>query len=336
MEDVVPDILDRCLARLADGATVDECLSAFPERQAELELPLRMAARLRSLPRPALPPAARANLETQMLALAGARRAASQAASAPQAPRTFGLDAILAGVLRSLGYGGPLRQPWLRLAAATIAIALVLTLGAGTLAAARAIVSIVRPQPTAAPTVVPSATATPLVLMTIDGPIEQIAQEGWVVGGTTVVLTSTTAIEGTPALGASVQVRGVAQEGGALLANSIVVAASPTPTSTPAATHTSTPTAAPAPTATPAPTTTSIPMPTSVPPPSSPGENHQGDGSAEAGDNQNKPCQGLQLGRDEKKCDPKPREDKQPPKPPEDKQPPKPPEDKKPPKPPKK
>ena len=330
MEDIVPDILDQCLARLADGATVEECLSAYPERQAELELPLRMAERLRALLRPGLPPPARANLEAQMLALAGARRAASQAASAPQPRRTLGLDAILVGVLRALGYGGPLRQPWLRLAAVAIAIMLVLMLGAGTLAAARAIVSIVRSQPTAAPTLLPSETAPPPVLITIDGPIEQIAQEGWVVGGTTVVLTSTTTIEGTPALGASAQVRGEAHQGGALLAHSIVVAALPTPTSPPAPTQTSTPTAAPAPTA------TLVPTPTSVPSSSSPTEDQQGDGNAKGDDNQKKPCQGQQLGRDEKKCDPKPKEDKQPPKPPEDKKPPKPQEHKKPPKPPKK
>ena len=307
MEDALPDILDQCLARLADGATVDECLAAYPAHQAELEPPLRMAARVRELPRPALPPAARASLETQMLALAGARRAAGPASPAPQALLgLLGLDAILAGLLRALGYGGPLRQPWLRLAAAAIATVLVLTLGAGTLVAARALVGLARPQPTAAPTVAPSvapsATAPPLT--TIDGPIEQIAQEGWVVGGMTVVLTSTTTVEGTPVLGASAHVRGTAQEGGALLANSIVVAALPTPTSTPtsapAPTPTSTPIFAPTPTATLEPAAAPAPAPRST---------------GAQPDDQKRECQGQQRGRDDKKCDPKPHEDKKPPKP---------------------
>src|SRR5436190_1804454 len=83
-------------------------------------------------------------------------------------------------------------------------------------AAARVIVHVIRPPPTAAPTSVPTSTTPALALIALDGPIEQIAQEGWVVGGTTVVLSSTTTIEGTPALGATVHVHGVVQHGGAL------------------------------------------------------------------------------------------------------------------------
>ena len=299
MDDGLSDILDQCLARLADGATVDECLAAYPARQAELEPPLRMAVRLCELPRPALPATARARLETQVLALAAARRAAIPATPAPQAPPSVrGLDAILAGVLRALGYRRPLSQPWLRLAGAAIAIVLALVLGAGALAAARAIVNVIRPQPTAAPTSVPTSTAPALALIALDGSIEQIAQEGWVVGGTTVVLTSTTSIEGTPALGATVHVQGVAQNGGALLARSIVVEPLPTMTSTPPPI---TPTETPALTATPIPAIAPVPAPQD---------------ESDQPDDQKQPCQGQQRGRDEKKCDPKPHDNSKPPKPP--------------------
>ena len=313
MEEVLPDILDQCLARLADGATVDECLVAYPAQQAELELPLRMASRLRELPQPALPTATRAGLETQLLALAAARRAANPAAPASQAPALVGgMDAILAGVLRALGYGAAPRSPWLRVAAAALTLVLALAVGAGTLLAARAIVEIVRPKPTPIPTAVPTSTAPPLAQITIDGPIEQIAQEGWVVGGTTVVLTSTTVIEGTPALGATAHVRASILNGGGWLAQSIVVEAPPTPTSTPTPTQTVTPTEAPAPTTAPVPD----PAPAAAPSQPSPGRNQGGDnGNADENDRQKQPCQGQQRGRDEKKCDTKPHDDKKPPKP---------------------
>jgi hypothetical protein len=294
MDDGFAEILDQCLLRLADGATVDECLAAYPVQQAELELPLRMAVRLRELPQPALPATARTNLETQVLALAAARRAARPATPAPQAPPARSLDALLAGVLRALGYGGPLSQPWLRLAGVAIALLLALILGAGAFAAARAILPMIQPQPIATPTSVSVPTAPAPGLVTLDGPIEQIAQEGWVVGGTTVVLTSTTVIEGAPAPGAIAHVRGIAQSGGVLLAQSIVIEPLPTPPGTPAAT--------PDPAATPIPGAAPH---TSEPP----------DETGDQPDDQKQACQGQQRGRDDKKCDPKPHDNGKPPKP---------------------
>jgi hypothetical protein len=305
MDDALSNILDQCLVRLADGATVEQCLADYPGRQAELEPTLQMAMRLRALPRPAMPASTRASLETQMLALAEARRAATPSTPAPQAaPRERGLDAILAGVLRRLGYGGPLGQPWLRLTAVAIALVLVLGLGTGALAAARAIVNAIQPQPTAVPTSIPTPTPPALALIALDGPIEQIAQEGWIVGGTTVILTSTTSIEGTPAIGATVHVQAVAQPGGALLARRMVVEPLPTITNTPLPTSTLPPTSIP--TELPSPTTTPVPVVAPAPPPPDAGD--------QPGD-QKPQCQGQQRGRDEKKCDPKPHDDSKPPKP---------------------
>jgi len=310
MDDLLPDILDQCLVRIAEGATVDECLAAYPAQQADLELPLRAAARLRELPRPVLPVGMRAGLETQLLALAAARRAAEPAAVAAPAPPARGLDAILAGVLGALGYAGSARQPWLRLAAAAIAVVLALVLGAGALAAARGIVNLIRPQPTLTPTAVPSPTASPLALIVIDGAIDQIAQEGWVVGGMTVIISSTTSIEGIPALGATAHVRGMPQGSSGFLAYSIVVEQPPTPTAMPAPTAAMTPTVVLSPTLLPAVAPTVV-APTVVPSQPAPAD----DGASDTIDGAKKPCQGQQLGRDEKKCDPKPHEDKKPPKP---------------------
>src|SRR5205823_5023257 len=78
MDDGVAEILDMCLVRLEAGASVDACLSEHPQQRAELEAPLLIAATLTKLPRPAMPAATRAALESQMLARAAARRAAQE------------------------------------------------------------------------------------------------------------------------------------------------------------------------------------------------------------------------------------------------------------------
>jgi hypothetical protein len=118
------------------------------------------------------------------------------------------------------------------------------------------------------------------------------------------VLTSTTSIEGTPALGATAHVRGVAQNGGALLARSIVVESLPMITSMPS--PSSLPTEAPAPTATPASTATPVPAIAPIPAPPDAGNQPP---------EQKQPCQGQQRGRDDKKCDSKPHDHGKPPKP---------------------
>src|SRR5215210_7802030 len=113
MDDALTDIYAECLARLDAGATVDECLVAFPQHRGELEGPLRLAARLRTLSRPApLPAPARAAIATQVLAQVAAQRSSTSGSVPPaparSAPRRFDSSAMLAGVLRALGYCGPL------------------------------------------------------------------------------------------------------------------------------------------------------------------------------------------------------------------------------------
>jgi len=269
MDDVLSDIYAQCLARLDAGATVEDCLAAYPQQRAALEGPLRLAARLRALPGPApLPPAARAALATQVLGQVAAQRAASTGSvRTPQpqrTPRAFDPIATLAGVLRALGYRGPLSPTWLRLASIAIGLILALVLSAGALAAARAIIRVIAPpQPTAVPaSIVP--TLVPAETFTLDGPIAQIATDGWLVNGMLVAVDAQTAISGTPAVGALAHVRGTLQDNGSLLARSITI--DPVvPTSPPAGAPTAAP-AQPAPTSAPvAEVPTPVPEPTLAP-----------------------------------------------------------------------
>jgi len=216
---MLADILQTCLVRIDAGASVDECLAAYPQQRQALEVPLKAAMQLRTLPRPALPVATQAALETRMLELAAQRRAAPQPATAPNGrtplpPRTRILEpaALLAGLLRTLGYGGPLARPWLRLASAAIAIVLALALGAGALAAARAVVRAIQGSPSTLPA------ATPF---TLDGPIEQIAPERWMVNGIAIVLDAQTSITGTPQVGAVAHLQGDVLADATLMARSI-------------------------------------------------------------------------------------------------------------------
>ncbi|HJZ50265.1 MAG TPA: DUF5666 domain-containing protein [Roseiflexaceae bacterium] len=224
---MLADILQTCLVRIDAGASVNDCLAAYPQQHSALEAPLKAAAQIRALPRPALPVATRSALETRMLALAAARRAAASPAFSsnghvrlPVPNRALGPAAMLAGLLRALGYRGPLALPWLRLASAAIALVLALALGTGALAAARAIVRAIQ-GPSRTPTVTLPAT-TPF---TLDGPIEQITRERWVVNGITVVLDAQTTIKDTPRIGAIAHVGGELHADATLLARSIIVEA---------------------------------------------------------------------------------------------------------------
>jgi hypothetical protein len=246
MDEVVADILETCLARIDAGASVDDCLAVYPQQRGELEVPLRAAEQMRALPRPALPSATRAALETRMLALAALRRATPAASSngqhlQPVPRRTPDLAALLAGLLRALGYRGPLARPWLRLAAVAIAVVLVLALGTGAYAAARAIVRAIQ-----APHVAPTPTLPAATPFTLDGPIEQIAPGHWTVNGIAIVLDGQTTVSGTPQVGTVAYVRGVVQADATLLARTITLdTPTPAPTSAPAPPPAAPPNAAP-------------------------------------------------------------------------------------------
>ena len=217
---MLADILQTCLVRINAGASVDECVAAYPQQRHALEGPLKAAMQLRTLPRPALPVATQAALETRMLELAAQRRSAAPNGRTHLPPRNATLEpaALLAGLLRALGYGGPLARPWLRLASAAIAIILALALGAGALAAARAIIRAIQGSPSAPTITLPAA--TPFML---DGPIGQIAPERWVVNGITIALDGQTTIVGTPQVGAVAHIGGDVQADATLIAHHITI-----------------------------------------------------------------------------------------------------------------
>jgi hypothetical protein len=87
MNEAFDSILEACLARLTSGeSTVADCLAAHPQLAGELEPLLVAAHRLRSLPRPSLPPSARVRIEAQVLQAFDARLATAAAASAARPP----------------------------------------------------------------------------------------------------------------------------------------------------------------------------------------------------------------------------------------------------------
>ncbi|MEO7910558.1 MAG: DUF5666 domain-containing protein [Roseiflexaceae bacterium] len=228
---MLADILQTCLTRIDAGASVDECLAAYPQQRDALEAPLNAAVRIRTLPRPVLPAATQAALETRLLALAAQRRAAAPATSSPNEPTHLPPRralrepaALLAGFIRALGYRGPLARPWLRLACAAIALVLALALGTGAFAAARAIVRAIQGSRNIPTTTLPASTP-----FTLDGPIEQIAPDGWVVNGIAVTLDAQTTIDGAPVVGAVVHVGGDLQTDATLLARRITVETPPLP-----------------------------------------------------------------------------------------------------------
>jgi hypothetical protein len=283
MDSTLVNILDRCIGQLEAGSSLEECLAGYPQQRAELEGPLLVAASLRQLPRPAMPAAMRASLEAQMLARAAARRAAQSPNGVQHAARAArGPAALLDSLPRRLGYRGVAR-PWMRLASIAIAVMLALILGAGAFAAARALVRLIAPSAPTTPTSVPTADTGAAIPFTRDGVILQIDQAGWVIAGEAIAINAQTTISGVPEIGALAHIRGVAQADGTLLAEQISVELpppSPTPTS-------------PAPSVTPM-----SPSATPVAPPQ-----EQPDVKP-SGDDKQHSCQGLQLGRDEKKCDP--------------------------------
>src|SRR5262245_5999769 len=74
-EESIESILQRCLARLASGESIDACLRDFPERAGELRPLLETAAALRTWQPPALSLEVRAAARERARAALAARRA---------------------------------------------------------------------------------------------------------------------------------------------------------------------------------------------------------------------------------------------------------------------
>lgn len=262
MDDLLAAICATCLERMEAGATLDECLAAYPAERAQLEPLLRVAARLQALPRPGpLPAAAQAALTGRVLGHLHAQRPGSTGAhpspQRPAGPAPLDPSAALAGVLRALGYRGPLSRPWLRLGALALGLLLALILAATAYAAARAIFT---PSPPA-----PAALA-PATTFEFRGPIEAMSEAALVIAGVTVDLGPETVMTGTPAVGALAQASGQIRDDGTLLADQVAIEqAAAEPTLAPTAPPTLAPTAAPIAVATAAPPTAEPVAPTAEP-----------------------------------------------------------------------
>lgn len=243
MDEQYADILHSCLARLEAGATVEECLAAFPTDRTAIEGPLRTAVRLQQQAGPAMPAPSRAAIQSRLRSQVAISRTGSAPAAASSPVRTAPPRA---------GFRSPLRPPARRLAAIGLAVVLALVLGAGALAAVRAVIQAIAPVTTAIPT------APPVESFTLSGPIQQIAPDGWVVADLLVVIDAATVISGTPVVGADATVRAVLRDDGSLLARAITVT-TPAPTTEPPLV----PTAAPPPTAA---STSAPPTAPTVPP----------------------------------------------------------------------
>ena len=134
---------------------------------------------------------------------------------------------------------------------AVFAAVAILVIGSLLLSACSRVVQGVVPG-TAVPSLAPTALAPkaaaplPAAPFTLDGAIEQLAQERWVVAGTPILLDAQTAIMGTPARGAMAHIQGELTIDAALLARTITIEV-PAATSTVAPAATTPPTAAPPP-----------------------------------------------------------------------------------------
>ncbi|HMQ31606.1 MAG TPA: hypothetical protein PKD53_12830 [Chloroflexaceae bacterium] len=257
MDERLGDILATCLQRIEAGATVDECLAAYPAERAAVEPLLRVATRLQALPRPApLSAAAQAAVTSQVLSqLTAPRLAAPGAVQAhpPPAPGRLDPSALLAGVLRAVGYRGPLAQPWLRLGALGLALLLAVALAATAYAVARAIFP-----PRAGP-----AALAPASSFALEGPIEALGEATIVIAGITLDLGPETTFAGTPGVGAIARATGQIRDDGTLLAETITVAGAAVDAAPTAPVEA--PTEAPLAVATAAPTATAEPAPTTAP-----------------------------------------------------------------------
>jgi hypothetical protein len=279
--------LDRCLALLRDGESIEGCLGRYPEYADELRPLLELVIQVGQVITPAPSPTARAAGERRMLD-ALAQRGERQAQAHPA-----GL--CLRRWLRSLaGMGRRGRKPaW---AVAAVVLALVLVVGGG-----RAIAGTANSLPGDALYPLKQFSQKVQVTLTFDpaererlqvrfreqarrdvqrvlrggrqvsvefeGVLEQMEGDLWVVGGVPVTLQPTTIVTGQPYVGDLVTVRGDLPGDGSVLVTALSVGPelTPRPTETPEPTHTPTPSPTAEPTSTPTPTRTPSPTATVEP-----------------------------------------------------------------------
>jgi hypothetical protein len=277
-ESKLVEAFDECLNALAGGATLDACLARFPDLQDEL--------------RP-------------LLAVAGTATAMGASAAIPRQAEMASRARFLAGgaQLRPAPLARPriLRWPIPRAAFAALGLAVVMfgTYGAVTASARSlpgdALYGVKRMAEQAELLLTRDEAARAQLQAEFDerraqevqavtaqkrtaqvefsGVVESIEGARWQVERVAVVLSPETRVEGTPFVGAMVEVMGMSQVDGSVLAALISVESEPPtrvpPTATPTArvfpAATPTPTPLPSLTSTPPPTSTPLPPPTSTP-----------------------------------------------------------------------
>lgn len=258
MDERLNDIFAACLQRIETGATLEECLAAHPAERGALEPLWQLAGRLQALPRPAPPTAAlQAAITGQELSRLQAQRQATLAQNRPRRSRP-GPSALLAGVLRALGYRGPLSQAWLRAGVVALVLVVAIVIAAGAFVALRAI----------GPTPPDTAVLAPATSFELEGTIEAVSEASIVIAGISIDLGPQTVINGTPGIGAKARATGQIQAVGTLLAESVTVTAADQALTATVAATAAPPAATAAPTAAAGPPTAGAPpVPTTPPEP---------------------------------------------------------------------
>ena len=280
MTDELTEAFDNCLTALAAGASLDDCLAHYPALRDELR---------------------------SLIKVAGAAQAMGASATVPQPAEMSSRVKFLAGGAQLRPASPPRRARWWPVPRAAVALAVLVFVVAGT---GGVVVASAQSLPGDALYGVKRTVEQTQLLFTLDedsraqlqaefderrvqevqtvtvqkrttrvefsGQVESMEGERWSVAHMTVLLSPETRVEGTPSLGASVEVSGTSQPDGTVLASLIAVTdegapITPTrPTPTASATTRVAPTATPIPTSTPPPTATPLPTETASPAPVNP------------------------------------------------------------------
>lgn len=321
------NVLDDCLAQLHAGASVEECLASHPKHAEALRPLLSMASAVRDVPAPRPSPAAFYANQQRMLETAQAKAVGQQT---PRPP-------IFGWVVPDwLSLGGLFNRPLIRATMTMAVLILVMALGTASLVTISAdslpgdsLYPIKRMSENVRLSLTVTAAARQQLLaefaqtrqdevravldsgrpaiVEFQGPLGEMGDDFWLVGGLRVELDASTIVKGQPAVGVMVLVQASSPGDGMLRALRLEVreelvlptttaentnsptpsptplsptptwtttqtptrTPEPTPTATPTASHTPlpTPTQEPEPTNTPAPTNTREPVPTDTPVP---------------------------------------------------------------------